>query len=271
MRKTHIKRRIDLLEEHIRNPAEKTTVESVSENSFFSYRHANRLFTSIKGESIHSFANKIRIQTSAEYLKYSSKSIFEIALQVGYESTAAFSKAFKKLYGQTPTEFRRTSNLHPEGLKAKEFAYKIEHVNELSVQLFKATIEPASTFEEYFQRTKATVTKLNAKAKQWMLLWGEDPGLCKVSEIRYFIGFDRNEVSAVDNSYGKTIIKGRYAMFDYASLKGFSYEVWHELAAFLVDLDGKQLRQAPYIEWFSDTSLNSRSTFFPDKIAVPIQ
>ena len=70
--KKYVKKRVELLEEHIRG-AEKTTSESVSANSFYSYRHANRLFTSEKGESIQSYSNKIRIQTAAEELKYSMK------------------------------------------------------------------------------------------------------------------------------------------------------------------------------------------------------
>ena len=47
-----------------------------------------------------------------EYLKYSYRNILEIALTVGYESTAAFSKAFKKLYGQSPNAFRQANKVN---------------------------------------------------------------------------------------------------------------------------------------------------------------
>lgn len=269
--KNYAKNRIDLLEEYIRSSSEKTTVESINANSFYSYRHANRLFKSLKGESINSYANKIRIQTSAEYLKYSSKSIFEIALEVGYESTAAFSKAFKKLYGQTPSDFRQTNHSNHLLINTEEPDYAITYFDELNIHIFKTAINPNSTFDEYYHNTKTAFKELNTNAKQWMLLWDEDPGLCKVPECRYFIGINTTEVTVLKSSYRKTTIKGRYAIFNSTSLEKFAYEIWHELACLLLDLDGKQLREAPYVEWFSDAALNTKSKFLPDKIAVPVQ
>ncbi|MEO1715218.1 MAG: helix-turn-helix transcriptional regulator, partial [Bacteroidota bacterium] len=88
----YVKGRIEALEEYIRYSLERTTTDVVQGQAFYSYRHANRLFKSVKGESINAYSNKIRIQTAAELLKYSKESIFDIALIVGYESTAAFSK-----------------------------------------------------------------------------------------------------------------------------------------------------------------------------------
>lgn len=271
MSKHYINNRIELLEEHIRDISEKTTETSVSENSFFSYRHANRLFKSIKGESIHSFANKIRIQTAAEYLKYSSRSVFEIAVKVGYESAAAFIKAFKKLYGQTPSEFRQASQPDQALARSLEPGYTTRYLDEANIPLFKTAIHADSTFEDYYQHTKTAFSELNTGAEEWLLLWEEAPELCKVSEMRYFIGLHNREAAEGGNAFGKTDLKGWYALFDASSLEEFEYAIWHELAFFQLHLDGLELREAPYIEWFSKTSLHDVSTFFPYQIAIPIQ
>ena len=269
--KDYAKKRIDLLEEYIRNSSKKATVESVHTNSFYSYRHANRLFKSLKGESINSYANKIRIQTAAEYLKYTSKSIFEIALEVGYESTAAFSKAFKKLYGQTPSDFRASNPSTHLLVDSETSYYSITHFDEMHLQVFKTTITSDSTFNDFYKQTKAILKKIDHTVEQWLLLWEEDPQLCKVPEIRYFVGINTTKPLNLQDAYGETTIKGKYAVFKATSFEPFSYEIWHELACLLLELDGRKLREAPYVEWFSKAALFDKNTFLPNRIAVPIQ
>ncbi|HTQ10225.1 MAG TPA: AraC family transcriptional regulator [Fimbriimonadaceae bacterium] len=48
-----------------------------------------------------------RVQKACEMLRESHKSLDEVAWRVGYESAAAFSKAFKRETGVAPGEFRR--------------------------------------------------------------------------------------------------------------------------------------------------------------------
>ncbi|WP_207095503.1 AraC family transcriptional regulator [Novosphingobium sp. PY1] len=50
-----------------------------------------------------------RMQIAAQELRNSSASLAQIALSVGYDSEAAFSRAFKKAYGSAPASWRRTA------------------------------------------------------------------------------------------------------------------------------------------------------------------
>ncbi|MEM9822480.1 MAG: helix-turn-helix transcriptional regulator, partial [Bacteroidota bacterium] len=266
-----VKDRVDALEMHIRDLTSKTTVDSVTKKSFYSYRHANRLFKLLKGESINAYANKIRIQTSAEYLKYTSVSIFEIALEVGYESTAAFSKAFKKLYGQSPSAFRRQKASRHQFKPTGEVCFTLTFFEEKRIQVVKTAICPGSTFGAYHRNTQSAFEALKTDAEALMLLWYEDPGLCKVAESPYFVGVDVHQRAGVENGEGTISIQGRYAIFDATFLEAFAYEVWHELIYLLVEWQGHTLRKAPYLEWFSTTALESVHTFSPDKVGIPIQ
>jgi len=45
---------------------------------------------------------------AAVLLKNTQKTILAIALEVGYQSEAHFSKAFKAIYGLSPSQFRKT-------------------------------------------------------------------------------------------------------------------------------------------------------------------
>ncbi|NRB47993.1 MAG: helix-turn-helix domain-containing protein [Saprospiraceae bacterium] len=96
MKEYDINTRISQLEEYLRRNSHELERDAIPDHSFYSYRHSNRLFSLQRGESIKTFANKIRLQKAAEYLRYSRRSIFNIAIEIGYESSASFSKAFKE-------------------------------------------------------------------------------------------------------------------------------------------------------------------------------
>jgi transcriptional regulator GlxA family with amidase domain len=49
-----------------------------------------------------------RIQLGARMLRESNRKVAEIALDVGYDSEAAFSRAFRRLVGMPPAAWRRT-------------------------------------------------------------------------------------------------------------------------------------------------------------------
>jgi len=71
---------------------------------------ANR-FTKLVGESPLRYLSRWRMHKAIELIHENKMTTAEIASLVGYESEAAFSKAFKKLNGQGPGAFRRAAKL----------------------------------------------------------------------------------------------------------------------------------------------------------------
>ena len=49
----------------------------------------------------------LRIARAAQLLRFSSESLEQIAEKTGYESPFAFSRAFKRIYSQSPGLYRR--------------------------------------------------------------------------------------------------------------------------------------------------------------------
>jgi len=47
------------------------------------------------------------MQKAAELLASSNESVAHIALQCGFNSTNAFSKAYKKAFGTAPSQYRK--------------------------------------------------------------------------------------------------------------------------------------------------------------------
>ena len=65
------------------------------------------------GQNFNEFVNRIRIEAvTAELARADlSRDVLAIALDAGFNSKASFNRVFKRITGQTPTDFRRQAGL----------------------------------------------------------------------------------------------------------------------------------------------------------------
>ena len=61
-----------------------------------------------EGASYQSIKDQLRRDLAISYLSHSSRSVTDIALQLGFSERSAFHRAFRKWTGASPGEFRRT-------------------------------------------------------------------------------------------------------------------------------------------------------------------
>jgi transcriptional regulator GlxA family with amidase domain len=63
-------------------------------------------FTRYLAEPPMTYLTRWRLQLAARSLEQTSRGVADIASEIGYESEAAFSRAFKREYGQPPGRYR---------------------------------------------------------------------------------------------------------------------------------------------------------------------
>ena len=63
-------------------------------------------FTSAIGESPMRYLSRHRLRRAADWLRERRRSVTSVALDAGYQSEAAFSRAFKREFGQSPARWR---------------------------------------------------------------------------------------------------------------------------------------------------------------------
>ena len=95
---------LQYIHQHIHEPLDRETLASVAG---FSIPHFHRVFTAHVGESAISYVRRLRLDRAARKLRMGAVDITEVALTAGYDSHAAFSKAFKQQFGMSPREFRQ--------------------------------------------------------------------------------------------------------------------------------------------------------------------
>jgi len=73
-----------------------------------SKRQTSRILRNQYGKSFHEKLEEIRMYYAQRYLRHEQITAENVALRVGYSSASSFFVAFKKRFGMTPTEYRRT-------------------------------------------------------------------------------------------------------------------------------------------------------------------
>lgn len=100
---------MDFVDHHLDEPIR---LDTMAEIAHFSPFHFHRIFSLLVGETPADFLFRIRIERAAQYLKdHLDKSIGTISCDCGFNSTAQFSRSFKKRFGMSATEYRSAPKL----------------------------------------------------------------------------------------------------------------------------------------------------------------
>jgi len=88
------------------NPSRDWTLEALAHEAALSRSSFAERFTQFVGHPPMQYLTNWRMQLATNYLRMGTESVAAIANRVGYESEAAFSRAFKKVVGAPPSEWR---------------------------------------------------------------------------------------------------------------------------------------------------------------------
>lgn len=108
LRDTAIDAALDMMQ---LQPAESWTVEKLARKVALSRSTFAERFSRLAGETPMEYLANWRMHLAAQFLTDGNDNVATIAEKVGYESEAAFAKAFKRRIGQTPGSYRRSATV----------------------------------------------------------------------------------------------------------------------------------------------------------------
>ena len=82
-------------------------ISQISDKVFITKNYLCKIFKDATNTSVVEYLNRVKIKKACSLLEESQKSILEISLLCGYNSSVYFCKTFKKLMSITPTEYRK--------------------------------------------------------------------------------------------------------------------------------------------------------------------
>jgi AraC-like DNA-binding protein len=104
LRDRHVGKALALMHEH---PSREWTLEELAQEVALSRSALHDRFVQYLGQPPMQYLASWRIQLGTRLLRESSRVVADIALEVGYDSEAAFARAFKRIVGMPPAAWRR--------------------------------------------------------------------------------------------------------------------------------------------------------------------
>ncbi|HTJ14619.1 MAG TPA: helix-turn-helix domain-containing protein [Dinghuibacter sp.] len=108
-----IKNTIVRLVHHTGEPPREKYSQLIAEDAGHEYPYLSKLFSESEGTTIEQFLLRQKIEKVKEYLNYDELTLSEIAEKMGYSSVAHLSAQFRKVTGQTPTEYKTQKGRTP--------------------------------------------------------------------------------------------------------------------------------------------------------------
>jgi AraC family transcriptional regulator len=97
---------VNFIEENLDQPFSLT---DVSKAAFSSLSYLHRVFYFMTGLTVKEYIRKRRLSKAAFQLHCTDLAITDIAFQAGFETLESFTRAFKKNFGLSPRDFRKTN------------------------------------------------------------------------------------------------------------------------------------------------------------------
>jgi AraC family transcriptional regulator len=95
-----------LLEHIEQNLGDDLSLEALARRWGLSPYHFHRTFRASVGEAPIHYVRRLRLEAAATRLKLSTRSVTDVAFDVGYESLEGFIRAFHARFGTSPQRFR---------------------------------------------------------------------------------------------------------------------------------------------------------------------
>ncbi|AAU28229.1 TPA: AraC family transcriptional regulator [Legionella pneumophila] len=212
---------IDFIGKHL---DEELSLESLSEIFCISKFHFHRLFTAFTGLSLQQYIKWLRLKRAAHQLIVDKdQSVINIAINAGFESHEAFSRAFKKACGFSPSQFRqgfgRSYWEQPPyclpGQSRTDMKVDIKSIDKIRLAVIEHKGDPkllGESINKLVSWAKSQSINLKPRAGEAFALAYDDPKTTPPSDFRIDLGIKVPENLKLDGVIEKFLPSGRYAV-----------------------------------------------------------
>ena len=271
--------RINKVVAYINNHLDETLdLKTLSNQAALSDFHFHRIFKALKGEAIGGYITRLRLEATARLLRYTALTIEEIAFNIGYETPASLSKAFKKQYGISPTEYRTNKDtyimkkeiINPNlALKAPKIV-TLEPKNLIYVALTGAygSLDYGKAYEQLWAVIKAQ--KLFTKGIESICISYDDPKITEGSLQRSDVCLAIHKSATPQEEVScKTLAGGKYAVFFYQGSYENLSQVYDTAVRWVIDHE-YTLREEPFFEKYLNDARRTPKEKLKTEIYIPI-
>ena len=271
--------RINKVVAYINNHLDETLdLKTLANEAALSDFHFHRIFKALKGEAIGGYITRLRLEATGRLLRYTALTIEEIAFNIGYETPASLSKAFKKQYGISPTEYRTNKDtyimkkeiINPDlALKTPKIV-TLEPKNLIYVALTGAygSLDYGKAYEQLWAVIKAQ--KLFTKGIESICISYDDPKITEGSLQRSDVCLAIHKSATPQEEVScKTLAGGKYAVFFYQGSYENLSQVYDTAVRWVIDHE-YTLREEPFFEKYLNDARRTPKEKLKTEIYIPI-
>ena len=271
--------RINKVVAYINNHLDETLdLKTLANEAALSDFHFHRIFKALKGEAIGGYITRLRLEATARLLRYTALTIEEIAFNIGYETPASLSKAFKKQYGISPTEYRTNKDtyimkkeiINPDlALKTPKIV-TLDPKNLIYVALTGAygSLDYGKAYEQLWAVIKAQ--KLFTKGIESICISYDDPKITEGSLQRSDVCLAIHKPATPQEEVScKTLAGGKYAVFFYQGSYENLSQVYDTAVRWVIDRQ-YTLREEPFFEKYLNDARRTPKEKLKTEIYIPI-
>jgi AraC family transcriptional regulator len=191
------------IQEHLDEPL---SLEKLAGLACLAPHHFHHVFSGMLGEPLAGHIRRLRLERAACRLKLSALPVVQIALEAGFESHEAFSRAFRAGFKMSPTQFRKHHQRALDIPARNGVHYRAESRlgrfrTQLGVQAMKASIKQVAPMRVAFVRHVGPYNEVGRAWETLTMLLGregwlggncqflgichDDPAVTPPDKIRY--------------------------------------------------------------------------------------
>ncbi|MBI5529725.1 MAG: AraC family transcriptional regulator [Deltaproteobacteria bacterium] len=263
---------------------EKLDLQDLAKVAFFSPFHFHRIFTAFTDEPLGNFIRRLRLERSSKHLLHLAAPVTEVALTAGYETPAAFTRAFSAHFGVSPTEYRkRNKPARMLGAKPLDLTTRKEKRN------MKPEIRNVEPMPVLFVRRTGPYSQAAGEAfgvlcqfagprgllgptSRMIGISHDDPHVTAETKLRYDACVTVDHEVKPEGEIGlKTIAGGGYAIFVHSGPYELFQRTYDQIFKEWLPDSGKQLREEPCFEMYMNDPHRTKPEDLRTEIWLPIQ
>lgn len=251
------------------------SLEELARISGFSVFHFHRIFSGMVGESVKQYERRLRLERAARQLKYESRTVLEIALEAGYESHEAFTRAFAEMFSVPPTHYRKNCALPAEPHAPSSFTstFRVERIGPLHVVGVRH-VGPYAEVGKVWQRLYAYAGQNNLLhgPPQPMAICHDDPEVTPAGKVRCdcCLVVDHPVDTTVD-FFQREIAAREYAIALHTGAYAHLHDSYAELAGKWIPTAGREIANLASLEFYRNQPDNTPGEELRTEICLPLE
>jgi AraC family transcriptional regulator len=268
------------IDQHKNDPP---TLEDLARIACFSPYHFHRLFHAFVGESMYAYIKRIRLEKAAVHLRSTDLSVTDIAFNCGYETPAAFAKAFRERFGITPTGFRTKNLNHSGGPSSYQSLQSVEEVMQTEIRMLEdQTVLFVRRMGSYDQAAEGAWKALfkhtfwrmfTDRSIKFIGISHDDPGITEDLRLRYDACITVKGNAKSKGEVGVQVLKGgKYAVFMHQGAYEKFNETYDLIFSEWLPRSGYRLRETACFElYLNKNPKRTKPENLRTEIYVPVE